>query len=498
MKSEWDARTSLVTPVLIQVIHYKLFQSSYFALSIKSTKLMKYLFLFLLSVLAFITSCKTVIQPEYPDLEVRTKKFTPEKSTLNLPVEISIAHLEKIINNSFGGYIYEDDSYTDNDNDGIKMKVKKIKSITLSVSKNIIQYTVPINLWTSIKKDAYISDFIGETSFDAELVFETAIDITNRWKLVTKTKATSHQLLSNPVIKVGIISVPIGTLVNELFEEYLPEVSETIDESFKESIDLRALIYETYKEVQIPTLVNEEYETYITMNPSKFILQPFYANQKNIYINMGIEGVVGMVCGDKPTYSVNRTLPNLSKSNYLHPSFNVSLASNLGYKSLTTSLNNSFKNYKYVYKKKVIIIDSMSVFPNGDKLAIHVKFSGTARGDLYFAGIPKYDYETRELFIDHFEFDIKSKKAALNAAEWLVKGPFKKKVENMMRFSIDDQIVYAQQAIDESFSDSSIAEDTYMEMTIADIKPKDIFTTKSYLTIIFDLEGKAKIKYGKN
>lgn len=457
----------------------------------------KHLFPFLLTIITIVTSCKTVIQPEYPDLEARTKKFIPQNSTLNLPVEVSIAHLEKIINNNFEGYIYEDDSYTDNDNDGIKMKVKKIKSITLSVNKNIIQYTVPINLWTSIKKDAYISDFTGETSFDAELVFQTAIDISIRWNLVTKTKATSHKLLSRPVVKVGMVNVPISSVVNKLFDEYLPDVSSTIDESFKESVDVRALMYETYKDVQTPTLVNEDYETWVTMKPSKFILQPFSADKNNIYINMGVEGLVQMVCGNKPDYKVNRILPNLSKANYLDPSFNVSLASQLGYKSMSKSLNKDWSGFTYTYKKKVMIIDSMNVFPNGDKLGVRVKFSGSAEGDLFFAGYPKYDSINREIFIDEFKFDLKTKKAALNAAEWLVKGPFKKKVQSMMRFSMDDQIVYAQETIDESFSDSPIAENTYIEMTISDIKPKDIFTTRDYLNIVFDLKGKAKVKYGK-
>lgn len=457
----------------------------------------KNIFPLILLVLAFVTSCKTVIQPDYPDIEARTKKFTPQVSTLNLPVEVSIAHLEKIINQNFGGYIYEDDSYTNNDNDDIKMKIKKIKSITLSVNKNIITYTVPINLWTSIKQDALFSEFTGETSFDAELVFETAIDISSRWNLVTKTKSTSHKLLSKPVVKVGVVNVPISVVVNQLFDEYLPEVSKTIDESFKESVDVRALMYETYKEVQTPTLVNDEYQTWVSMKPSKFILQPFSADNKNIYINMGVEGVLQMVCGDKPSYKVDRFLPNLSKSNYLHPSFNVSLASQLGYKSMTNSLNKEWGGFTYTYKKKVMIIDSMTVFPNGDRLGVHVKFSGSAEGDLYFAGYPTYDSVAREIFIDNFEFDLKTKKAALSAAEWLVKGPFKNKVESMMRFSMDDQIVYAQETIEESFANTPIAEDTYMKMTISDIKPKDIFTTRNYLNIVFDLKGKAKVRYGK-
>ncbi len=453
----------------------------------------------LISLLVFfvVPACKTVITPEVPDVAKRTKVFEPQESTLNIPIEISIKQLEKTINANFEGLIYEDNSYTDNDNDGIKMTVKKIKPIKLVIKGNVARYTVPINLWTSLQQETYLGDIEGETSFDAELVFETAMNISTRWKMITNTKVISHKLLSSPQVKIGFVNIPISAVVKKLFKEYLPEVSKSIDEGFGKSFNLRKMMYESYKEMQRPTLVNENYETWMRIKPSSFSIQPLTSDRKSLYINIGMKGYVLITTGGKGYYEIDRTLPNLRKQDYLHPAFNVSMATQLSYESITKSLNQEYAGYVYKMKKKTVRIDSIDVFPHGDQLGIHVQFSGNAKGDLYFAGLAKYDSLSNEVYIDDFKFDIKSKKVALKAAEWLVKGPLKKKVSSMMRFSMDEQLQYMQEVINENLSENPIADNTYMKMKINKIIPKEIYTTDKYLNIVFDLDGQASIKYGK-
>lgn len=66
------------------------------------------------------------------------------KSNITLPVSVPISEINSLINQSVTGVLYEDKSYTDNDNDQFKVKVEKQGNIAIkALTGNRLMISVP-------------------------------------------------------------------------------------------------------------------------------------------------------------------------------------------------------------------------------------------------------------------------------------------------------------------------------------------------------------------
>jgi hypothetical protein len=69
-------------------------------------------------------------------------------SNISIPFDIAMSDIEKQINATVAGLIYEDNSYTDDNNDNFKCKVwKKSNIIVTSANNDIFDFSVPIKVW---------------------------------------------------------------------------------------------------------------------------------------------------------------------------------------------------------------------------------------------------------------------------------------------------------------------------------------------------------------
>ena len=147
-------------------------------------------------------------------LGVRGQKATPEApiekylqdtvlvqkipSTISIPFDISMNDIEKQINATVTGLIYEDNSYTDDNNDNFKCKVWKKANIVITAATNdIFDFTVPIKVWAEKGIGAFgIMKYIP-LEFELNLKFSTKFTIKPDWSVQTDRKSTrlnsSHQ-----------------------------------------------------------------------------------------------------------------------------------------------------------------------------------------------------------------------------------------------------------------------------------------------------------------
>lgn len=58
------------------------------------------------------------------------------KSNITLPVSLPVSEINNLINQSVKGVLYEDQSYTDNNNDQFKVKVEKQGNIAIKALTN--------------------------------------------------------------------------------------------------------------------------------------------------------------------------------------------------------------------------------------------------------------------------------------------------------------------------------------------------------------------------
>jgi len=69
------------------------------------------------------------------------------KSSITLPVSLPIQEINSLVNQSIKGTLYEDQSYTDNDNDQFKVKIEKQGNIAIkALTNNRLMISVPLKI----------------------------------------------------------------------------------------------------------------------------------------------------------------------------------------------------------------------------------------------------------------------------------------------------------------------------------------------------------------
>lgn len=462
---------------------------------------MKYIFTTILSVLVLlaVTSCKkkAKVSAERPDVVTNVEAFVGEVSHINIPIELSIAELEKTANQVMSGVIYKDESYTNNDNDDLKLIVKKKSNISISAKGNNIYYNVPLNIWAKVRKRVLGVELAEDTDFDAILKFKTELNVNNNWDFKTKTSSLGYKILKKPVINLGPIEIPITGLVKDALDEQMDFITSTLDEEVQAQLNLKKIVQDNWRLMQKPVLLDKTYKTWLRVQPKEFTMSPIQGTKQHIKLNIGVNSIIDVFSGDEPTYSVNTILPPLVIEDNPKPDFHISLASEISYDQANKLLANSLVGFTYQHKKKEIEVTKANVYGNGDRLVMEVFVGGDVEGQLYFTGKPAYDSLSNTMFIDEFDMDVKSKKVVLKVANWLLKGTFKKRIERHLRVSLQEEVEGVTELIQKNLKENSVSDDLAIDLNIDRVVPRGVYVSDKTMRIILDISGKTSVKYGK-
>ena len=99
-----------------------------------------------IAIVAFtISSCKSALQIEKPHESYLPSTLAPANSDLPLRVSIDVKKLEAAVNKKLNGLIFQGDKLNNQD---LSVKIWKAQNFTFTVKNNVIEYRVPLKLWT--------------------------------------------------------------------------------------------------------------------------------------------------------------------------------------------------------------------------------------------------------------------------------------------------------------------------------------------------------------
>ncbi|MBW8049504.1 MAG: DUF4403 family protein [Cytophagales bacterium] len=450
----------------------------------------------LLSILIYTSSCKT-IKPQRPESSTFTKTPAKELSVINLPVEYALLNMEKEINEAFQGEIYRDDSFEDNEGDNLMVRASKIEAITLSAKGNVISTDIPLHIWCKVRWQEKILGIkltkIAETDFDIVFKFNTQFNVDKKWNLITKTASSGYEWIKKPLIKLGPIHIPVTNLIEDVIKEKMDEVAKEIDDDIKNSFDVRAYIDSLWLNIQEPILINEDYNLWLKLEPVSFVMTPIKGWQKKIYLNFGINTSLEIVTGKKPLYIVNTSLPDLMIRKDIDKKFHLVLAAEISYADASKLMSDKMIGEVYEFKNKKIKIEAVDIYGSGKDLILMLDFSGDIKGTVYFSGLPEYDSLTSTISIESFDFDVKTTKALLKLADWLLHAGFKHKIKTALKFPLKDKISEINQLIESSIKSNQIGESIILNCDITDIFPKEIYLTPEAIKLMLIIDGEAQL-----
>lgn len=445
----------------------------------------------------FLLSMMKLFSQEQPKMISETAYNFPKiKSSISMPVKIPLAEIGNIINSSVGNLIYQDDSYTDHDNDQFKVKVWKTRPIRLvGGTKQNLLIEVPLKIWAEKGIGSFGLYNYQSTTFETVMYFNTELTFNNNWRMTTKTSPMGFKFVTKPVLDYGRIKIPITSLVESSLKTQQLEFSKTIDDLMLKQLNFQQYAIMAWNQFSQPFNVSEEYDTWLKITPVSINITPliFYGNQ--IEANIGIDTYSETFSGQKPNASpLIRTIANFNSVQNLPPKFLLQTTANIPFTEATAIAEKTFLGKEFDFRdgKSKIKITAINVSAQDDKIMIEAKTEGTVEGTSYISGIPVYDQEKRKIVLSQTHFKLKTKNILQKTATLL----FQRKIVNMIEeeygiptAELEDS---SKKSIEETFN-KEYYKGLKMQGRVFKLTPSKVLLNPFGITAVIDTEAQLKL-----
>lgn len=424
-------------------------------------------------------------------------KFPKLKSHITLPLSIPIEDINSLVNYTVSGVIYEDNSYTDNDNDQFKVKVIKDGYIKITALKdNRLLINVPLKIWSSQGYGGLGYYVYQETNFGVDMQFVSSVDFKSDWTLETKTKAQGFQWTEEPVLDFGRVKIPVTRIVEKRLREQQNEFTTIIDEQIKEKFDLKPYLLELWNQFSLPINLSEEFNTWLKITPDQVYMTPMKIYSNYITASIGLDLFSETYIGRFPIptpFAVS--FPDFKLKNDLANDFNLKTTVNVSFEDAQRMADAQFVGQEFSLtseRNKVKIID-MKIFAEKDLLVLEVETDGQVKGTTTIKGKPYYDSEKQKIALSNVSFDLKTK----NILKKSISNLFNKKIIRLISeeygIPVGDLIDATKVSLMQNFNREYFP-GIFIKGNIYRLEPQQVLLFEDFLTVVIDAEASLRLE----
>ena len=413
-----------------------------------------------------------------------------------MPVKIPLSEIGNVINASVQNLIFEDKSFTDNNNDQFKVKVWKTRAIRLvgGTQQNLL-IEVPLKIWAEKGIGTLGIYSYQNTTFETVMYFNTQLTFNNNWTMTTKTSPMGFKWVTKPVLDFGKIKVPITSLVETSLKQQQAEFSKTIDEMMISQLNFQNYAVMAWNQFSQPFNISEDYNTWLKITPVSVNISPlvFYGNQ--IEANIGIDTFSETFTGEKPPSTVpTKTIANFNSVQSLPQKFLLQTTANIPFNQATKIAENMFlgKEFDFREGRSKIKITSVNVYGEENRVMIEAATEGTIDGVSYISGIPVYDDVKRKIVLTDTKFKLKTKNILQKTATLLFQGKIVKMIEDEYGIPTAELEDSSKKSIEETFN-KEYYRGLKMQGKVYKLKPSQILLSPVGITAIIDTEAQLKL-----
>lgn len=449
----------------------------------------------------FFTSFYAIGQKSNPEAPVEnylqdTVLVQKIPSNISIPFDIAMSDIEKQINATVTGLIFEDNSYTDDNNDNFKCKVWKKSNILITAATNdVFDFTVPIKVWAEKGIGAFgIMKYIP-LEFEMNLKFSTRFTIKPDWSVQTFTTPNGYEWITKPKVNVGF-DVPLDFIVGKIIDNNHTKFAKSLDDAVAKNMTIKPYVIQAWNAAMQPYLVSEEYHTWVKITPLEISMVPLRTVGRNIKSVIGIKAFTETLTGDRPfaPFSVS-SVPNLKIVTGIPNDFQVGLMSDVLFTEAAAQAKKMFVGQKYEFQegKYKIEITEIDIYGSNEFLVIKADIKGSLKGTVYIKGIPVYDPIKKKIVLSNSQFDIQTKNILAKAAAWLLEGKLVKMIEDEYGLPVDELITYAKQNI-ETAMNTEYKKGVKLSGKIDVVQPDKVYLTPTSIVALVMAKGKVEVK----
>ncbi|WP_228444908.1 DUF4403 family protein [Chryseobacterium echinoideorum] len=420
--------------------------------------------------------------------------FPKIKSSITMPVTIPLSEISNMVNASIKDLIFQDDSYTDNNNDQFKVKVWKTRPIRLVGDTNgNILIEVPLKIWAEKGIGTLGIYSYQQTTFETVMYFKTAVSLKNNWSVSTFTQPMGFKWVTKPVLDFGKIKIPITSLVETSLKEQQYNFCKTMDQQMASQLNFQEYAVLAWNAFSQPFNISEEYNTWLKITPVNVNITPlkFYGNQ--IDTNIGIDIFSETFTGTKPESSQPaKAVMDFNFIPLLANEFLLQTTANIPFSEATNIARRMFQNKEYDVRNSKVKITDIKVYKDDNRITIEAETEGYVNGTSFISGVPVYDESKRKIVLSETKFKLKTNNILQKTATLLFRGKIVKMIEDEYGIPTQDIETSSKKSIEEAFN-KEYYKGLQLNGKVFNLKPSQILLNENGITAIIDTKANLKL-----
>ncbi|WP_111960465.1 DUF4403 family protein [Chryseobacterium lathyri] len=444
--------------------------------------------------LLFLLSFAMVFGQTAVDNQSAVYNFPKIKSSITMPVTIPLSEISNMINASVKELVFQDDSYTDNNNDQFKVKVWKTRPIRLvgGTSQNLL-IEVPLKIWAEKGIGTLGVYSYQNTTFETVMSFNTTINFNNNWTISTNTQPNGFRWVTKPVLDYGRIQIPITSLVEKSLKEQQGKFAKTIDQQMATQLNFQQYAVMAWNVFSQPFNISEEYNTWLKISPVGVNITPlkFYGNE--ITTNIGMDIYSETFTGSKPAASPTvKSAGNFNVVPVLADKFLLQTTANVPFSEATNIARNMFMNKEYDVRGSKVKIKDIRVYGAEGRVIIEAETEGYVNGKAIISGIPVYDETKKKIVLSNTKFNLRTANILQKTATLLFKGKIVKMIEEEYGIPTQELELASKKSIEEAFN-KEYYKGLKMNGRVFNLKPGSVLVNQSGITAVIETNATLKL-----
>ena len=441
-----------------------------------------------------LNSCKT-LQIEKPKESYLPSNLAPAMSELPLQVELDVKKLEASINKKMNGLIFDGSNLGNKD---VTVKVWKAQNFTFSINNNVIEYRVPLKVWTrfawKVEKFGYTIGDQYEANGSIALTYKTTISIDKNWKLVSKTAASGYEWIETPKLNVVGVTVPVTPIASLALSQCDKLISTQIDKSLTEMVDLKKYISQAWIEAQKPRQVNADNNLWIRITPKDLFVSPFTTTANKLNLAVALNAQIESFMGAKPEANPLVELPPFKMVVKPAQQFNLNVAVDVTFEKIAELAKAQLLGKTFEQAGKKITITDLSLFGSAGKAIFIADVNGSLKGRIYFTGKMIYNAEKMAVEITEPEFDLKTSDALVKSAGWLLHGMILKQLTPYLTYPVKNNLDAVKLQVNQMLANYTVMDGVVLQGKLNSLNVTDLSLIPGAVRIQANVKGNIALR----
>ncbi|MDZ7898287.1 MAG: DUF4403 family protein [Arcicella sp.] len=334
-----------------------------------------------------------------------------------------------------------------------------------------------------------------ELNFEFNVKFGSKFSLASNWEANVQSYPIGYDWIKKPTVRLAGFDISVAGLVEKALNSKQDAILKALDDAVRKNVEIKKYIVQAWNTAMQPYLLSEKYRTWLKITPTELQMTPLTTANNKVKATIGILAYTETITGTKPLVTPVATVPDLKIVNQIADDFKVGIIAEIPLSEAAKLTGDTLVGQNFSFKdgKYNVRVTDIDIYGEGDKMVIKSGLSGNINGRIYFKGTPTYDPATKSVFLNDFDYDLKTRNFLVGTANWLFQGAFTKNMKEAMTFNIGGQVDEMKKQVQANLN-RQVSKGVNLHGNVVDLVPDKVYMTPNSIIAVIKATGKLDIK----